>query len=266
MPEPISTGALIVGAGWAGRKVLGPSLDEFGGQLRIYAGERIKKIFDAFEKKKPSPESLNPLPPAFSLKFIQSASMSDDDEILTDMWANLLINASSNYSSRKVLFVDILETMSVEDAKVLDDLIVPGLKYDFFDNLGSIGDLIRLRARMLAEGILRDAGLTHFDDNCAHRFNDELEKLKFDNWPIKIIGSRAPYDVTKITTQDNVLYPTLSSVGIVGRLANYDPLIRQRLLQTFQFDFIAGFEIEIDGVMATSLGIDFISSCRGVEL
>ena len=265
MPEPISTGALIVGAGWAGRKVLGPSLDEFGGQLRLYAGDRIKKIFDALEKKKPNQKLLNPLPPAFSLKFIQSASLSDDDEILTNMWANLLINASSNYSNRKVLFVDILETLSIEDARVLDDLIVPGLEYEFFDNLGSIGDLIRLRARMLAEGFLREAGLTHFDDSCAHKFNDELEKLKFENWPIKIIGSRAPYDLTKITMQDNVVYPTLSSIGIVGSLAKYDPLIRQRLLQTFQFDFIAGFEIEIDGVMATSLGIDFISNCRGVQ-
>lgn len=265
MPEPISTGALIVGAGWAGKKVLGPSLDEFGGQLRIYAGERIKKIFEALEKKKPDVTKLNPLPPAFTLKFVQSASLSDDDEILTGMWANLLINASSNYSNRKVLFVDILETLSVEDAKVLDSLIVPGRSYEFFDNLGSIGDLIRLQARMLAERILREAGLTHFDDGCAHKFNNELENLKFDNWPIKIIGSRAPYDLTKIAVQENVIYPALSSMGIVGSLSNYDPLIRQRLLQTFQFDFVAGFEIEVDGVMATSLGIDFLQNCRGSE-
>ena len=54
-------------------------------------------------------------------------------------------------------------------------------------------------------------------------------------------------------------------MGIASEMSLYDNLLRLRMLDYFKFDFIAGFQIEVAGVMATSMGIDFIQSCRGIE-
>jgi hypothetical protein len=260
MPDPITTGSLLVAASWAGKKILGPSLDELGSQLKIFAGNRIEKIFFKVESVAADDQSLNQIPPAFALKFFQAASLSEDDELITELWANLLVNASKDFTQRKVLYLDILEKLSADDAKILDQLTNP-----LPDDLKTHSvrwqlENIRMRGVFAAERILRVRGLTHFDGDAADEFNDEMENINHP-WPAKILGSIVPYTPLVVEGSGS---PSSSASGLANSNAPYDALVRQRLIQTFEISFISGFTIELEGVMATALGVEFIRNCRGV--
>ena len=261
MIDPISTGALI-GIGWAGKKILGPSLDEFGDQLRLYTGDRVRKIFKKVEEFAPE-TSLYEIPAAFTLKFIQSASMSEDDDTITNMWANLLINASQDFTSRQILYLDILEKLSSADANILNEIVDEYAAQHTIGNVSWFLNSTKTTAIWTAEKILRDRGIERFDYEAAELFNDGIGRIG-GSLPVRILSTIVPY-VPELPEDSapNVHLPSSSSVGLANSTAPYDPLIRQRLIQEFSFDFIVGFEIEIDGVMATSLGIEFVNNCRG---
>lgn len=259
--DPVSTGALI-GLGWAGKKILGPSLDEIGGQLKLYVGERIQKIFEKVEASSAEVD-LHELPKAFALKFFQSASISEDDESITIMWANLLINSSRQFDSRKILYLDILEKLSSDDACLVNAL-VGDLTNDFsIGNVRWFLDSVKTTSVWRAQTILRERSIMHFTYEAAEEFNASMSQRE-TSLPIRVLETMVPYiPELPADSPSNVHLPTSSSVGLAESMAPYDPLIRQRLAQDFSFDFIAGFQIEVGGVMATSLGIDFVRSCRG---
>ena len=101
MVEPVSTSLLIgAGAGWFANKVFGPSADALGQELKAYSSSRLGKIFKrAAERSKP--EQVEALPPGFVVTFFQKASFSEDDESLTEMWANLLAQAATEESGAR---------------------------------------------------------------------------------------------------------------------------------------------------------------------
>ena len=260
MVEPIiSTGAALVGlSGWFGNKLLGPSVDALGEQLKVFASDRWRKIFLKVEELA-GDKITNPLPPGFAYLALQKASFSEDDDLITNMWANLLLNASINYSSRSVLYLDIIEKLSAIDAKILDDLIPMDLDSYSHHSVQSQLDRIRWSCLGKAEVINRERGLTHFDWKASREFNDTIDDLNF-GWPTRILGSMVPY--TPVETEGSRSASSASN-GLADSVWRYDALVRQRLLRTFELDFICGFTIEVEGIMATSLGVEFIQNCRG---
>ena len=68
---------------------------------------------------------LNPPPLKFSVPFIEKASMEVDDKEMTDMWARLLLDASSNpkQDASHLIFMQILSLMTSSEAKYLKRLI-----------------------------------------------------------------------------------------------------------------------------------------------
>jgi hypothetical protein len=262
--DPVTNGALIVGSAgagtWLADKVFGPSAEALGEALRVYLGDRVSKVFSRAETLADDPETLQQLPPGFLFKFIQSASFSEDDEIITEMWANLLLSSSRGFQQRHVLYLDILDKLAAEDAKILDDLISPLLNPIQSHSVQMLLEYVRIRGLTSAEHILSERGLTHFDGVAANQFNDEMWTLKH-HWPSRILGSLVPYTPLMVEGHGSA---TSSSSGLANSNAPYDALIRQRLVQTFEVSFICGFQIELEGVMATALGVEFIRNCRGI--
>ena len=263
MIEPVSTGA-VIGLGWAGKKILGPSLDELGSQLRMYAGDRIKKIFAKVESSAKNTE-LHDLPGAFTLKFFQGASMSEENDLITSMWANLLISASESFDTRKILYLDILEKLSSQDALLLNDIIDDQAIRSGSNSIGFFLNNIKTSTKFLAERILNEKGVKQFDFNTAEEFNEGLLSHR-DTLPVRILGSMVPYILQMPEdAPKNTILPTSSATGLANDTGPYDPLIRQRLIQEFDFELNVGFKIEVEGVMATALGIEFVKNCRGID-
>ena len=261
MVEPIiTTGAVLVGAGaWFADKLLGASAEALGEQLKVYASGRWKSIFER-TKELADGQNVNSLPPGFAYLALQKSSFSEDDELITDLWANLLLNASMKFTQRHVLYVDILEKLSAGDAKILDEMIKSGIELNIRHSVQWELDEIRRSLFKHAEQVLENRNISHFDFDAAEEFDISISNFT-NRWPITILETIIP--ITPPEAQPGTLAATSSTSGQANSEAPYDALIRQRLLQSFQISFIVGFQMTIGGVMATSLGVEFIQSCRG---
>lgn len=126
MPGEIVTAAQILAgtgaAGWAADKLLGPSVGAVGEQINLYLSSRLTKILDAIGKREGEQGNLQPLPPGFLVTAFQKASVSEDDPDITEMWANLLIAAGSEFESRQMIFADILSQFGGAEARLLREI------------------------------------------------------------------------------------------------------------------------------------------------
>jgi hypothetical protein len=258
MVEIVTTGAALVGASsWFLNKVLGPSAEELGARLRIYAAARLDKILYRAEQKAASEGlQINAVPPAFAIKFYQESSLSDDDDILTEMWANLLLEASSNFSYRHRLYVSILAQIGREEAKFLDSIV----SSKYYDDLS-----LYLRP-FNATGLLREAV---FRDWCYPSPDEGTALTTYQ----EIVGQSLPYPGAVLAAEwgfydQQHVFKRFSAGGVRDQIA-IDILTRQGLVEHFHFTKTTRTSIPsamIEGVLATSLGVEFVLTCRGFGL
>ena len=109
-------------------KILGYPFEEIGGiigdPIRYL---RIKILIILFKKFKKLLKNNNIEPQKIPLKILspllESASL-EEDESLSDRWAELLLSASNPSTSKNVrpAFIEILKTLTPIEAKILDDI------------------------------------------------------------------------------------------------------------------------------------------------
>ena len=118
----VQAATILAGSGvgaWIADKLLGPSADALGEQLRLYAGDRLAKIFGR-TKEITAGKEIQPLPPGFALIVFQRASISEDHPLLTEMWAQLIASAAQKQTNRHVIYADILTQIGGEEALLLE--------------------------------------------------------------------------------------------------------------------------------------------------
>lgn len=249
MVEPVTTGALV-GVGWFANKLLGPSADALGDQLKIYAGDRLSKIFGRAEELAAG-ASLKPLPPGFAHIAIQRASFSEDEEKITDMWANLLLNSSGDYQNRHVLFAEILSQIGTSEAQWLEQFCPSVMHarahmgtYRFVD---SVREYIEVDIRAFC------GGMPINEQNSSKVFN-QIKSMSFD-WPTKVTYTSMPFWTDMETTR------TLN--GGSGISIEIEILERQGLLRAFSYPFQTDPPTSIvSGYSLTELGLEFLAACR----
>lgn len=107
-------------AGWFAGKVLGPSVERLGDNLRFYLESRVPKVF-ARAGAIAQEEGIEPHPikPGLFTRLIIDASMSDEDEEITEWWANLILEASLAGSNRHAVFSDMMAAVGPQEAMFL---------------------------------------------------------------------------------------------------------------------------------------------------
>ena len=102
--ELVEAAEILVGsgaAGWVVDKLLGPSASALGEQIKVYGTGRFRSVVSVFATKAETRQhDLQALPPGFAYQFFQKASFSEDDEFITECWANLLLSAATEYAPR----------------------------------------------------------------------------------------------------------------------------------------------------------------------
>jgi Abortive infection alpha len=263
MVEPIiTTGAVLVGAGtWFADKIFGPSAEKLGQSLSVYASDRVRKIFSLASQKAEDEQQINQLPPGYLFKLVQAASFSDESDDITEMWANLLIESSKCLERKHTTYVDIMEKLGHDEAEILNNLIgeyAPKFYSQKMYNTEPHKNLQRGYYFDIADGILKEKMVAHFDEEMASDFEEKVLKFK-TVWPSLITFLDIPYALPVNQQHDrDVGKRTYTTESI-----KFDILIRQQLVEKFNVDFIAGFQMEAAGVMPTPLGLDFIKVCRG---
>lgn len=125
MPGEIVAAAQILAgsgvAGWFADKVFGPSAERLGDNLLVYLESRMPTIF-ARAAKIAQDEGLDPQPiaPGLLTRLIVDASMSEDDEEITEWWANLILDASLAGSNRHAVLSDMMAIIGPKEAQFLD--------------------------------------------------------------------------------------------------------------------------------------------------
>jgi hypothetical protein len=247
--EPVSgTGVVLFGAGaWLANKLFGPSADALGKELQTYGSNRLTKIFNRAQSKL-SPDEVRPLPPGFALQLMQRASFSEEDEGLTEAWANLLANASRKFDSRFSSFVEILSQLSAFDAMVLSKLVP---EETFYHPSTSMPVNLRLEIKLKLASDLKSISDTKEDAE-----NEFARLMKVDlGWPGRVTAARVHYrdgqDIRPI------------SGGVSDQFASFDNLVRLGLVSRFDLDIsMKPYETGLEGVLVTMLGIGFIQTCR----
>jgi Abortive infection alpha len=256
MAEIVTAAALLAGSGaggWLAEKLLGPSFSALGDQFRAFAGRRINKIFDRAQQNV-SDNEIIALPPGFAWKFLQAASYSADDDTITDMWAGLLNDAAHGANHRHNIFVDVLSQIGPEEAAYLNEMFPKDKKFKFVD----------VRPRDIRPTLF-DTAKRSIDwarpktENDAKRVVEHLIKYDFE-WPA-VVRSAEHYWPTDMDNGSTHIFRESRSFPNSFVI---DALNRQKLIEYFDIDFHPGWASpRFDGYFMTTLGVDFILSCRG---
>ena len=247
--EIVTAAQILVGsgvAGWAADKLLGPSFDALGEQVKIYASVRWSQIFEKIEYLAEDLK-IGSLPPAFTYQALQKSSISEESEIITEMWARLLIDAGQDFSARHSLFLDIIGIMNSADARFFEAI---------FQNKKSpsnIEDVARLSQRILSEF---SSGTCDRDgaQNIARKImNSEIGFEAF------ILSVGVPYNIDGKTGEvhaDQIAYERSKFAS------ESDSLVRNGLVRPFIISHNDPYSNpHIEGVIVTELGKEFHAAC-----
>ena len=250
----VTAAQIIAGTGatgWFADKLLGPSVAGLGDMMKAYSGDRLRKIFGRASQKVAA-EDLKALPPGFAITFMQKASFSEDEEILTEMWANLLSSAATKFESRQSAYVEILSQLTSSDARVLDEVLPLGGEKKYEPGR-AVNERIEMKVR-LAKGI------KNISDSQEAGLIEVQRLLHLDmEWPGRVNSARVYF------TDEGK--SEVVSGGNADQSANQDNLVRLGLLERFEIsNSLTPSDVGFNGVFLTTLGLTFVQACRmGIE-
>lgn len=119
--------ALAIAAGsYVAAKVFGPSLGRLGENLLVYWERRLPAIFEKADQIALD-EAIEPrrIAPGLLTKLIVDASMSSDDDEITDWWARLFLDASTieTEANRSVVYSDIMAMLGPKEVQTLSSFV-----------------------------------------------------------------------------------------------------------------------------------------------
>jgi hypothetical protein len=249
----ITTSAAAIGvAGYLGGELFKPTLEAMGGSVRDFLTARVRKVFTRTEEKISASDLGPPVPPGFLALFIQRASFAEDEDEITELWANLLADAAGAFSNKHVNYVDILSQLGPAEVGLLNQLVGQdhAWGHDRPSNLhSSVGILL---GNEIAAG-------ARTPEEATAAVSRVLQAKPY--WPGAVLSAEMPY-----SSGNDVA----TAVGGSGRqdweTIAIDILIRQRLLEEVTVELRAWEPPpRARVILVTSLGMDFVQVCRGVD-
>lgn len=179
--------------------LFGPSFREVGEYLadkvRFHRYRAAKKIIErarAISGKK----ELEAPPVKFLVPFFESSSLEDEESSLIDMWAKLLVDASTDFGSKHIIFMRLLKEMSGQEAALLKALA---------EDYRGDRDIHNLNTDIeMAEYEISDSYLGKFlHDNVGQVPDSEISGLIIDRF-----DSAGVYiDVVHVSTGQKYIWP-----------------------------------------------------------
>lgn len=255
--ELVSAATILVGGGagtWLADKLLSPSFEALGEQFRAFAGKRLAAIFGRAEEKVDR-SRVETLPPGFAFQFLQKASFSDDDPLITDMWAGLLADAAEGVSSKHNIFIDILSQIGPKEARFLNGMFSEDHDYPLVLNTPT--DIRPTLFEAAKRSIDWSNARTELE---AAAVADHLIAFQF-GWPAVVRFAEAYWSLNVGTGKTE----WIRRVSSFDDSFAIDALSRQKLIDYFEIDFHPGWASpRMDGYFMTLLGVQFVQSCRRI--
>lgn len=117
--------------------LIGPAARElgasFGDRVRIFRWKQaVKTLQRAKEFAEEQGVAPTEVPIKFLVPFLEHASLEDDAEDLSDLWAKLLVSALDSYQSKHVSYITLLSQLSREQAELLTYLFSSASENEIF--------------------------------------------------------------------------------------------------------------------------------------
>jgi hypothetical protein len=113
-------------------RVLGSPASELGAyiadKIRALRYNSLLRIVENAEKKAKERHLHLKMPPVkFFVPFCESASLEEEDDVtsgsLSDLWANLLVSAASEYDPRHLMFLRVLKELTSNESRFIDLIV-----------------------------------------------------------------------------------------------------------------------------------------------
>lgn len=278
MVEPVTTGVLL-GAGWFANKLLGPSADALGEQLKIYASSRLEKIFKRTEDIN-SDSLVYPLPTVFAHLAIEQASISDDADNITEMWANLLANTGNGRTAPNLLFVEILSKLNSADVELLDKF----LSLNFIQEIDSLNDQITSMPYSAITYAKCGGERNGLNNNAVKVANDISSRIishsgSFDIFwrefldlvhsnKYRSIYESIHFEHDQLARSDDGSAIHVSNSNVSQNLMSFEKLINQGLLVRYPASTGLGsiMRLTVTTLSPTPLAVEFVKACRGIQI
>jgi hypothetical protein len=248
-------GGATGGALWFADKVLGPSAEALGENLKAYLAERWRSIaLRAGEIAAASDVHPQPIRPGLLTRMIMDASFSDEDSTITEWWANLFVDASQKSSNKHAVFADMMALFGPAEASCLDEFVDAFSFADewFFSKLIA-NDIIEVTFEEAVNHAARKEALEDKSPSPLGGF-----PLDGATWPMIATEWLMPSkdETARLMAGHNEWYFRNSiAVGILERSAVLKPV---RVVQS-----VFGGTIWVKGLVLSALGFEFYGACRG---
>jgi hypothetical protein len=256
-------GVVVAGATWFAGKILGPSAEAIGENIKIYAQSRLPSIFGRAGKiAEERSIQVEPIKPGLLARMVIDASFSEDTPEITEWWANLFVSASQHNDNRHAVFSDMMATIGPGEAKALDEF------YNFV-----LGQAAGIDLPLVIE---RSAVVPVIQQNVLKRFNkllplsdDDRQRVDVIIATTKVVAAARPYAwcLPARTDDQSDRFPITSEVWFSQKRLEYEVLERSRIVAFERIDVpIMGSQTAyIDYLRLTSLGFEFCKACTGRE-
>ena len=268
-----STAAFLAGSGaagtWFAAKVFGPSADRLGGNLLVYLESRLPIIFTRAEaiahEKGIEPK---PIKPGLLTRLIVDASMSDEDDEITEWWANLILDASITGSNRHAVFSDMMAAVGPQEAMFLQQL------YMMVSDKRPKGDKPWAFSRFIVENYVEEfatdiSWMFPLNNETAERASDAVRNFRGE-MPAKPVAWGLPSQVQVRLDEkplDLVLRGERRVPWFEGCEAEFEILERSQILRMSRHEMptIKGPSGWVQFVEFTQLGMAFYEACSGMS-
>jgi hypothetical protein len=235
--------------------------------LRIQQEATLTRIAElAVGKHGPLKVPDKPLPNKFIVPFLEKAALEDPDSPLVDLWASLLVSASTGYRSEHLHFSDLIHRMSVEQARILQRMVNRAPDYDELfgqyeeiDEIYTKSDVIRFLSWYLTksrkyyphpktEDDLQNFLIEAFDIWCISICEISLHSSAAKRY-IPVSPNYAVYHHT-----EQVDHEILQALGILTKIT----------AESVDCDYAGEHEWSLDVAFyrITSLGLHFVEACK----
>lgn len=270
--EVVAAAQILAGsgvAGWFAGRVFGPSTDRLGDNLLVYLESRLPSILgkagtiahdEGIEPK--------PIKPGLLTRLIVNASMSDEDDEITEWWANLMLEASIAGSNRHAVFSDMMAAVGPQEAMFLQQL------YTMVCDKRPKAEGPWVFSRFIVEHHVQEftvdiSWMFPLNNETAERASEAVRNFR-GQMPAKPVAWGLPSEVRIFVNQeplDIVLRGERRVPWFEGREVEFEILERAQILRMSRHEMpaSAGPSGWVQFIEFTQLGMAFYEACSGMS-
>jgi hypothetical protein len=202
---------------------------------------------------------LKPVPPKMLIPWVEAVSLEDEDSMLVELWAHLLVSASTRQESHHVHFVSIIQQLSARQGELLATIVATKSRRHLSLAMDRISEYLEVhRVRRTFEEAFHRAETSRVEltlEEAAELVSNELNSFGVEVEYADVgIGDLTNYAIVDLPYEGaysddaEVDFAILEAVGLIRRVSEY-------------FELLNKYSVTLKYYHLTHLGSVFAEAC-----